>query len=123
MKKEVVVWCPYCGRKAKLIYSQEVYGQSYCMMWMCWPCNAYTGCHRASKVHKPLGTLANAPLRKLRQQAHAAFDPMWMKGLRSRTKAYEWMSRRLGITKERCHISMFDEAQCRQLIELLKIPF
>lgn len=123
MKKEVIVWCPYCGRKAKLVDSQEVYKQSYGMLWICKECDAHTGCHRSSKVHKPLGTLAKAPLRKLRQQAHAAFDPMWYKGGITRSKAYEWLGHQMNLPKERCHISMFNEEQCKKLIRLLNIPF
>lgn len=115
--------CPYCSSEAKLIDSSEVYSKSYGFMWICWKCDARTGCHASSSTHKPLGTLAKPELRKLRQQAHDVFDPLWKNKTFSRNSAYKWLAGRMNITKEKCHISMMSEAQCKQVIELCKIPF
>lgn len=112
------VICPYCNRKAILVDSVEVYGTSYGMIWLCRPCHAYVGTYRNSS---PLGTLANKELRKYRQQAHNLFDPTW-RGTRkkSRNEAYEWLAKKLGIDKEKCHIGMFNIAQCKRVIQVMQ---
>lgn len=120
------VECPYCGRPALLTDSKEVYGTSYGMIWLCKPCNAYVGVHKDSKDHKPLGRLANAELRKSKQEAHAAFDPLWEGKMRrdncSKSKArkagYKWLANSLHIKYEHCHIGMFDVEMCKRVVNL-----
>ena len=65
-----------------------------------------------------MGRLANKELRKLKQAAHAAFDPVWKSKGVSRSKAYLKLARALEITPEECHIGMFDEAMCRKTISI-----
>lgn len=107
--------CPYCGKRAILTDSKEVYGRSYGMIYLCRPCNAYVGVHPGT--HNPLGTLANAELRQARQRAHAAFDPIWRNGGLTRKQAYTWMAQTLGITKEKAHIAKFTVKQCNDLTQ------
>jgi len=116
-------YCPYCGKPAELIDSIEIYRQSYGMIWMCRPCDAYTGTHKSSARFAPLGTLANAKLRKLRQQVHQVFDPLHQSGKMTRSEAYQWLSEQLGIKKERCHVAMFDEPLCKTALRILNKPF
>lgn len=109
--------CPYCGRRTSLADSAEVYhGRSYGMMYICHPCGAYVGCHRGTT--KALGRVANAELRQLKNQAHEAFDRLWKDTTMNRHQAYRWLQETMGIDAEYCHIGMFDEDQCRQVIEL-----
>lgn len=124
MKKQIAkVFCPYCGNHALLVDSSRIYKQSYGMMWLCEPCDAYTGVHKSSPRFAPLGTLAKYELRELRKQVHAIFDPLWKKGKMTRNEAYAWLANRLGITKDVCHVAMFDEARCKQALLILKEPF
>jgi len=80
----------------------------------CEPCKAYVGCHPSSQ--EPLGRLANAQLRAMKQAAHAAFDPLWKYYGMSRTGAYAWLACRLHLLKEDCHIGFFDEETCMKVV-------
>jgi hypothetical protein len=63
-----------------------------------------------------MGRLANAELRRLKQAAHAAFDPIWKAGNMTRTEAYSWLSGVLGISPANCHIGMFDDEACLAVV-------
>ncbi len=113
------VICPYCRQPAELVDSIAVYERSYGMLWMCRPCEAWVGVHKDSKEHKPLGSLANAELRRARQLAHKAFDPHWLKlideGLsksQARKRVYQRLAGELGIDVKDCHIAQSDDRRC-----------
>lgn len=129
-----VLICPYCAAPAKFhASSKALYGQEYGPYINCAPCDARVGCHRTTL--QPLGRLANKPLRALKQQLHQLFDPLW-KHLdlaypeldhpprwiqqKARSRAYAWLSERMGLPPAQCHIAMFDDAQCRAAIKALK---
>lgn len=112
-----VVACPYCGQPAELVDSDRVYRRSFGMIWLCEPCDAYVGCHRNSPTHAPLGTLAQAPLRKLRKEVHNLLDPIWKLGLAvgekdARRRTYTWLAKQLGLPTKRCHVAEFDLPTC-----------
>ncbi len=117
------VVCPYCGAKARLADSSEIYGKSYGPAYLCsnYPrCDAYVGCHPGTT--KPLGRLANKELRQWKKGAHRYFDRLW-KGPNAtftRADAYAALAAKLGVTAERCHIGMFDVAQCKAAVEAAK---
>ena len=69
----------------------------------------------------PLGTLANAELRALRLRAHALVDPHWRSNGApgTRSMVYAWMAAQLAIPVHECHIGLFDEARCHEVIKLL----
>lgn len=108
--------CPYCKGAAVLTDSSVIYGKSYGPIWLCQRCRAYVGCHPGTET--PLGTLANDALRKARNLAHRAFDPLWKPGpgkrFKRRGEAYRWLAKELQIEKQHCHIGMFDEDRCAQ---------
>lgn len=66
-------------------------------------------------------TPADQETRELRKQCHAVFDRLWQeRGMfASRTAAYRWLAKRMGLTKMNCHFGMFDAAQCRRALELI----
>lgn len=119
--------CPYCGKPARFMTSQEFYGKDYgTNLYSCQPCDARIGTHE--RTAKPLGTLAKPELRKLRMEAHKLFDPLWKPNYKgngkrrmSRKQAYSWLTDTMGIERDDAHIGMFNEAQCRRLISVLKI--
>lgn len=113
------VYCPYCGKKAEYVDTIEIYGKSYGMAYLCRPCDAYVGVHDGTDT--PLGRLANRELRRWRNRAHAAFDPLWQQGpyRRRRNDAYAWLAGKMGLTKEETHIAMFDVEQCKQVIQIM----
>lgn len=108
--------CPYCGNPTKLVDDSKIYGQSYgSKCYVCEPCGAWVGCHKNSD--KALGRVANKELRRLKHQAHEAFDPIWKEGHLSRQKAYQILSESFGLPIEQTHIGMFDEQLCKKVIE------
>lgn len=112
--------CPYCKGPAPLTDSKEIYGKSYGMVYLCKPCDAYVGTHRAGSLKgQPLGTLANEPLRKARNECHRHFDKLWKNCRMSRTGAYFWLKYNMRLPAKDAHIAMFDLAQCEELLRLL----
>jgi len=85
--------------------------------YTCDPCGARVGCH---KNGKPLGTLANEQTRRLRQQAHAAFDPLWQRAARderetARRGAYAWLRETHGVE----HFGQAHDEELRRVIAAL----
>lgn len=117
-----MICCPYCNQEAALVSGNKVYPHRLDliskMFWECKPCDARVGCH--PHTIKPLGRLANAELREAKMKAHAAFDPLWKLGTKSRSQAYAWLAEQLNIAPQNCHIGMFDVAQCVQTVAACK---
>ena len=112
--------CPFCHQEAIWCENKEIYGRNYGKSYMCYyckPCDAYVGCHQ--NTTRPLGTLADKELRKLRHQCHEQFDKMWSDN-KDRKWAYEWLQSKMKLHKTQAHIAKLDKDQCRQLLELLK---
>ncbi len=61
-------------------------------------------------------------LHQAKDTAHKAFDILWKSGGMNRTGAYRFLSRRMGVAPDQCHISLFNLAQCARVVELCK-PF
>ena len=93
--------------------------------WLC-KCGAYVGTHKGTL--KPLGSPAGEATRKARINAHAAFDPLWMKrqalsGLSTtaaRGRGYKWLATELGIDRKDCHIGMMNAETARRVVEICK---
>lgn len=116
------VICPYCNKEAEFVDSEEVYcGNSYGMIYLCRPCQAWVGVHKGTD--KPLGRLADAELRGARREAHSAFDSLWQhrKGRaakRLRGSMYVWLAEEMNLSREDCHIGKMDVQQCQRVVEL-----
>lgn len=123
--------CPYCGvRSSYLADSSPVYhGRDYGPVYACIPCDARCGTHPDGR---PLGTLANAELRRARGYVHGVFDLLWKQADRlytggssgklrhvARLRAYEWLSAHLGIHVDDCHVALFDLERCREAYRIL----
>lgn len=116
-------FCSYCFKAADLVTGEEIYPHRpdlYSLsFWKCPDCDAYVGCHKRTK--KPLGILANAELRKMKREAHSAFDPIWKNRTMSRTKAYKWLANKLKLNVENCHIGHFNIEQCKKVVEICTV--
>jgi hypothetical protein len=119
----VKVHCPYCDRPAELVTGAAIYPHRADLLgkkfWRCESCGAHVGCHDAGKNGDgtvPLGRLANAELRRWKQRAHAAFDPLWKARHMSRRAAYAWLADQLGISVANCHVGMFDVDACKAVV-------
>lgn len=62
-----------------------------------------------------------SPLAKARMKAHGAFDRFWKSGKMTRRQAYKWLARSMGIPKERCHMQMFSEGDCQEVVRLCSL--
>ena len=119
MSEEVV--CPYCSKPAVFMPSSApIYrGRDYGPVYACLdPCGAWVGCHKGTT--KPLGRLANAELRQAKQDAHAAFDPVWKRKHLHRPEAYKRLAYLLGIPAAECHIGLFDVERCQRVVTLCR---
>ena len=112
--------CQHCENHSVLTDGSVIYPHrpdlGHKLFYHCAPCGAFVGCHPGTTT--PLGSLANAPLRAIRQQAHQAFDPIWKSGEMPRSQAYHWLAKELGLGNNDCHIGMFTEPTCRRVIEI-----
>jgi succinate dehydrogenase flavin-adding protein (antitoxin of CptAB toxin-antitoxin module) len=52
----------------------------------------------------------------MKSQAHIKFDRLWRHGFMTRKEAYLWLSYRLGIPEDECHIRFFNSDQYRRAI-------
>lgn len=120
-KKELVI-CPYCTKQAKLVTGDKIYPHRNDLhrlaFFLCEPCNAYVGTHKGTL--KPLGRLANARLRSLKQSVHRNFDPIWKRRFLTRKEAYTWLAKEMDISKKDCHVGMFDEKQCVLALAIIR---
>ena len=115
------VSCNLCGKRAALYGGDVVYpgrqDLAHRHFWVCWPCNAWVGCHSSGDGAAPLGLLADQALRDARRAAHAAFDPIWQGSEMARIEVYAWLSDATGIPPPKCHIGWMDLAQCQRVID------
>lgn len=111
-----------CGNSAKMVTGKKIYPHRpdlyHKFFYHCEPCGSYVGCHPGT--NEPLGTLANATIRKLRNQCHNKFDRLWKSGEMKRGEAYKWLQDKMYLTKEDAHIGKFGEEQCIKLLSILK---
>ena len=114
------IFCNYCKKQAHLVTGKEIYPHRQDLhskrFWTCSTCDAYVGCHPGTTT--PLGRLADATLRMWKSRAHSAFDPIWKNGSMKRSQAYKWLSEKLDIPPEKCHIGMFDVDLCKRTVKL-----
>lgn len=116
------VICPYCGQRAELVDSAEIYGRSYGYMYLCRYCgdgrSVYALCQKGTC--KVRGQMADEETRELRQKAYAAYAA-YTSGNRmfyNRNEARSWLSARIGVSYSGCNISDFDAETCRKVIEV-----
>lgn len=62
-----------------------------------------------------------SPLAKARVAAHSAFDAYWRwTNDMTRGAAYRKLAARMNMRPDDCHIGMFNEAQCAEVIRICK---
>jgi hypothetical protein len=123
--------CQYCECGTKLVAGDEVYAN-----WMketprpkfldkkyyvCIKNNDhYVGTY--SDNITSLGRVADIELRKLKNEGHNTFDPLWKEKthFKSQTKAYKWLSEKMNLPLEHTHFGMFTVEQCILAIEYCK---
>lgn len=94
--------CPSCGRPS------EVQSTRYGRRDECASCGLW------SWGGKPL---VDAETHQARQAAHVAFDEIWKRGFKKRTRAYQWLQRRLRMD-EQPHMATMDVATAVRVRDL-----
>lgn len=109
------VMCPDCQKEMTL--REGKYGKFM-------GCTGYPNCTTTQKVDQesgqPIGVPAGEKLKALRKSAHEAFDAWWTDQSIDRNEAYIWLSDKMGLNREECHIGKMDEAQCAVVIGLIE---
>jgi hypothetical protein len=104
-----IVFCPSCY--CCMMLREGKYGKYYeCV------CGLLHGAHPDGSL---LGIPADRRTRKLRVKAHKVFDSWWKSLGLKRKKAYRHLAIIMSVPQQKAHIAMFDEEQCRTLINLL----
>lgn len=102
-----------CGGEVKIAGHKEVYGRDYSdwpWMYRCDKCDSYVGMHPFTNI--PLGTLADKETRTARNECKQSFNEIWQDGHMSRSDAYKWLAKKMGIKQEECHFGWFDADTC-----------
>ncbi len=118
--------CGDCGAAMRLIPSSKFKTPFY-------GCVTYPACrgtHGANPDGAPLGTPVDKATRKARVDAHRVFDKLWQtpddpaqKPLMSRSEAYTWLQKEMGLSQNAGHFAQFDRVQCEKVIELVRLHF
>jgi hypothetical protein len=117
------ILCSYCNKPAKLVTGKELFPRNQAIkdlyFWYCKPCSAWIGCFEKTDFFSqdgktPMGTLAKSQLRSIRAELHKLFDCIWKEDHMRRGEAYIWLSRKMKLTLEDCHIAKFNYYQCCQ---------
>lgn len=118
------VLCGECNTVCQLTDGEEIYphrGDLFSKsFWICRKCGAYCGCSNGTS--EPLGVPAGEETRKERSRAHKVFDKLWKRpnGVMSRTAAYKWLAKGMGIPSKECHIGRMMAPQARLVVSLCK---
>ena len=120
-----IVDCPYCGSKAEYRLGTSSKGELNFNdpKEQFYVCSNYPKCDtyvRADIHGKKRGSLANRELRRLRMMAHYLFDQLWLDGLMTRTQAYNFLWKSMGLPKKRSHIGEMNEENCRTLVRMMQ---
>lgn len=106
--------CHLCSGSVRIGTHEEVYGRNFSewpYVYLCECCGAYVGLHPFTAI--PLGTLADKPTRDARKSCKLPFERIWKSGAMTRTEAYQWLARKMGIPVHECHFGWFTAEQCR----------
>jgi len=100
--------CPSCNNPASWRRFQKY------SMWICYQCNYAVTCHNFGK--RPVGTMADAETRLMRNEVHKKLDKVWINKEMSRTKMYRLLSEKFG---REIHIGEADIEMCKKLLEVV----
>ncbi len=108
--------CPHCqGKHIEIVHHEDIYGKAYGewpWTYLCTGCRAYVGMHPFTNI--PLGTLADAPLRRARNECKQPFEVLHKSKKMTRDQAYAGLATHLNIPEEECHFGWFDAATCER---------
>lgn len=110
----------HCGRPA-VLRSAEGVCKTHRPGAMVYVCADYPACDSFVMAHPetlaPMGSLAGPELRRMRYEAHQAFDQLHRSGLMTRTEAYQWLSYTVQAPMRHAHIGHLGEYYCKVVIQ------
>ena len=123
MEAHVPQRCDICGAPTKLVHNAEIYGRpvgewEWHILCTNKECNAHVETNPGTAVAKR--RMDTPRTRQARVMAHRAFDKLWSNPYQ-RTRAYAWLAEKMGISKRKCHISLFDYDQCHEVVRLVNL--
>jgi len=111
--------CPYCGSPVVLRSADGVYKENHANTKL-YVCSRYPTCDAYVRVHegtdRPVGSLADHRLRKLRKEAHDAFNKLYLSGVMTKDQAYAWLASMIQAPRAQAHIGYLREYYCEQVI-------
>jgi hypothetical protein len=112
------IHCCGCQEKieARLTDGEEIYPHRSDLhslpFWKCDKCKNFVGCHHKTKNRtRPLGCIPTKEIKSARQHIHKLIDPLWKKGIISRSSLYKRMSDELGFNYHTATIRSIEEAR------------
>jgi hypothetical protein len=64
---------------------------------------------------------AGSPLARARLAAHKAFDTKWQSGGMTRSAAYRWLAKEMGMTRDECHMFQMLEEECWEVVRICTV--
>ena len=114
-----VTYCPYCGSRTELRSADGIYHDNHDNT-MLYVCRNYPRCDAYVRVipgtTKPMGTMANGKLRAMRTEAHRYFNQLYIRGIMTKTEAYQWLSDTIGLPLSKSHIGDMGEYYCELVV-------
>lgn len=115
--------CRYCGPNTPvfLVSNSEIYGREYGewpYAYKCESCDSYIGVHPHTDI--PLGTLADADLRKARKENKPFFLDVQKKRRWTRKQAYAWLAGKMAKPISECHWGWFEVYECERAGEICR---
>lgn len=115
--------CPYCRSPVVLRSADGIYKENHANT-MLYVCSRYPACDAYVRVHegtnKPVGSLADHRLRKLRKEAHDSFNKLYLTGAMTKDQAYAWLAHMIQGPRSQAHIGYLREYYCEQVIQQSK---
>ncbi len=122
--------CPYCSSLTLRMTGRELHPARPDLInkhyHVCRACDAWAVC--SDGTWDPIGPLANAELRRARQDAHSSLEGIWSNAAKdhqwstskARNLTYIWMSDEMSIDQKDLQIGRFGLEQCNLLILIAK---
>lgn len=77
------------------------------------------GTHSAHPDGSPMGTPADEVTKRLRHRAHVAMGKLQKERRWNTNGMYMWLGKKMGLTKEACHVGLFDAEQCNLVMQFV----
>jgi len=100
------MFCPECGKIAVSVETK------YGLKNHCKKCDLWSWGNNSP--------LVNAKTHRARIDAHYAFDKIWQSRFMTRSMAYEWLAKSLGISSKECHMKKMNFEMANKVILVSK---